>query len=315
MPYANSQGLSQFDPGLSNLSQKYANDDTAFIHTKLPVISVAKESDKYYVFGRDHFRIPETVRADGAKANRVNYTLSTSSYELEEHSLEEVVTDRQRANADKSLQPDVDATENLTSRIMLKKELQAKNVIFTTTSFSNNHSLTSTLKWNVLTTLSDPIGDVATATSVIMKNTGQKANTVIVGYDAWKGLTNHPNILERIKYSERGIITNELIAAVFDVDNVQVGSAIYDTGIEGAAAPSTTYIWNSDAFIGYMEPRPKMKSASALYQFVKSNYTGYPYSVRKYRDDEVKGDVIEVSTMHDSKAVASLSGYLVRGVS
>jgi len=313
MPYANSQGLSQFNPGLSNLSQKYANDTAGFIHNKLPVINVAKESDKYYVFGRDHFQIPETLRADGAKANRVNYTLSTSTYSLDEHSLEEVVTDRARANADKGLQPDVDAMENLTSRIMLRKELQAKNVIFTTTSFSNNHSLTSTLKWDLLTNTSDPIGDVATATSVIMGKTGQKANTVILGYAAWKGLTNHPNILERIKYSERGIINTDLIEAVFDVSNVIVGNAIYDTNVEGAPATSS-YIWDLDAFVGYMEPRPKLKSASALYQFVKSNYAGKPFAVRKYRDDEVKGDVIEVSTMHDSKAVASLSGYLIRGV-
>jgi hypothetical protein len=314
MPYASGQGLHQIDTPLSNLSVRYANESSAFIATSaIPQVPVAKETDAYYVYGRDHFRIPETIRANKAPANEAEYTLSTSTYQLERHSLRDLVSDRDRSNADSPLAPDVDAMENLTERILLKKELQAMQTVLTSTAAGNSHSLTSTIKWTTLTTTSDPIGDVSTATTVILQNSGKKPTDMIIGFPIMQGLENHPNILERIKYSERGIISKDIIQATLGISKLHVGEAVYNTAREGAA-DSMSYIWDTDAWIGYNSPTPSLRTASALKTFFKQDRKEMPFSVKKYRNDEREGDWVEVNSFFVTKPVATSAAYLVRGV-
>ena len=73
MPYGKGLGLQQINPGLSNLSVKYANDRNGYVVTKFPTVQVAHETDDYYVYGREAFQIPETIRANGAEANQSEY--------------------------------------------------------------------------------------------------------------------------------------------------------------------------------------------------------------------------------------------------
>lgn len=314
MPYGKGRGLHQIDAPLSNLSVQYAQDLTGFVVNQIPTIQVKKETDAYYVFGREHFKVPETLRANGAKSNEAEYILSTSTYALEQHSLKDIVTDRDRDNADVGLQPDIDAMENLVQRIMLRKEIQVRDLMFTTTNFSNSHSLTSTLGWQDLTTISDPIGDINTGTSVILSNTGRRPNTLVVGFNAFeKGLKNHPNIIERIKYSERAVLSKEIVANVLGVSNIIVGEAIQNTGVEGGT-DTMGFVWAAKAWLGYLEPNAKLKSQSAIYNFIKGGAGEYPYAVKKWRDEERGGDYIEVNSFFDTRAVASLSGYIISGV-
>ena len=312
MPYAKGKGLQQINPGLSNLSVKFANDRNGYIFNKFPTVNVAHETDTYYAYGREAFQIPETIRANGAEANQSEYTLSTATYALDRHSLKDIVTDRERDNANKGINPDVDTMELLTDQIMNSCEFRAASTIFTTaTSFDNTASLTSTLYWSLLTTTTDVIGDVETATSVIMKAAGKKANTLIMGEQTYRYAKNQPNIIERIKYSERGIITPEILSAVLDVQNILVGSNVYDAGVEGSATPSTTYIWNAKFAAMYLEPSAKLKSPSALYNFHMGINGEYPYAVKKYRNEPKEGDEIEVNSFHKTILTGKSAGYLM----
>lgn len=314
MPYASGRGLHQINAPLSNLSVKYANDKESFLASKVfPQVPVKKESDAYYIYGRDNMRVPETLRANKAPANEDGYTLSTSTYELEQHSLRDLISQRDRDNADSALSPDVDTMENLTEKILLRKEIQCAATLFTTTSFSNNHSLTSTLKWTALTTTSDPIGDVSTATTVILQNSAKKPNKLIFGHGVMQGLKDHPNIIERIKYSERGIITSEILSAVFDVASIHVGETVQNTGTEGGT-DTLAFVWASDAWLGYVDSSTRLKSASAVKTLVKQQNGQFPFAVKKYADQERDGDWIEVNSFFVTKAVASQAAYLIRGV-
>lgn len=311
MPYAKGNGLQQINPGLSNLSMKFANDRDSYVATKFPTVPVAHETDEYYIFGRESFRIPETIRANKGKANRSEYTLSIGAYALNRHSLDDIVTDRERKNANKGLNPDVDTMEILTDQILNRMEYDANATIFTTaTSFDNTASLTSTLYWSLLTTTTDVIGDVETATSVILKSCGKKANTLVMGEQTYRYVKNQPNILDRIKYSERGIVTPALLSAVFDIKDIMIGSAAYDNVAEGAASNGTTYIWDKRFAAMYLEPNAKLKSPSAVYNLTMPANGEYPYAVKKYRDDAYEGDVIEVNNFSKLVKTGGAAGYL-----
>ena len=295
---------------LTNISVQYKNSDyIAGLVCK--DVSVAKESDQYYVYVRD-FRVPETKRADKTTAKMVTWGVSTSSYSLEEHALADIVTDRQRRNADSPLQLDADTTEFLTDKIMLSFEKDVADLFFTTGTWANNTSLDTASSWKYNTSTSAPIQNVCSGTTRIIKSSGVKPNTLILGIDAFDGLKNNANVYGRIQYVERAIMTEDLLAAVMDVDKVYVGRAVYDAGSEGIAE-SITAVWGNNALLAYFAPSPGIKKVTAACNFRQSE-GGAPYKVKKWRREELSGDEVEVSTMYKPAAIATACAYYFSSV-
>lgn len=291
---------------LSNLAVKYRNMNL-IADQVLPSVPVTKESDSYYTWVRS-FNLPETLRANGAPANMATWGVSLSSYSLNEHALKDVVTDRDRANSDE-IQMDAETTEFLTDKILLRREYEASKVLFTTGSWSNNTSLDTATSWEYNTTTSAPIQQVLSATAKIIKSSGVKPNVAILGHDAIDALKENPNVYNRIQYVERAILTPDLIAALFDLDKVFVGTAVYDAGAVGVAE-SITSIWGPNALIAYINPAAGMKALSAAKMLTING----GYKVKKWREEEVGGDYIEVSSMFVPKLVATACGYYFSSV-
>ena len=160
-------------------------------------------------------------------------------------------------------------------------------------------------------TTSDPISDCLTATSVVLQSSGRRANTMILGENGYRSLLNHPNILDRIKYTSR-VNTGDMLSGVLGIDNILVGASVYNTADEGGTE-SMSFVWGADALIAYISPSNNMRTASAVKTFVKSG-TGSPISVKKYRDDAREGEFIEVNSHWKTIVTGSQAGYLIRGI-
>lgn len=307
MPYS-SDSLHVSTP-LTNVSVKYPGAANLIGDQVFPVVMVSKETDRYFVYDRRYQQVPATARADGAEANEVEWGVSTSTYALNEHALKEIVTDRARSNADAPLDIDIDTTENLTKRILLRRERDIAAAALTTTSFSQAHSAAAL--WTTLTTTTNIVGDINTACAHIMRVAGLKPNTMVIPYQSYMGAKEQPNLLEKIKYSERAVLTSDLIGSMFDIDKVLVGSSIYDASDEGnETLTSVSFIWDATTLVCYSEPRPGIRKISAGYTFHLS-MKGNPYITKKWREEKRGGDLIEVSTMYQPKAIATLCGYLI----
>jgi hypothetical protein len=303
-------GPTRISTALSNLAVQYTNNEYIF-GTVFKDLPVAKESNQYWIWGND-FRIPETERANGALAAMATMGYSTSSYVVKEHAIKDVITDRDRENSDAPINLDRDMTENLTDIIMRRMEYEGMKLLFTTTSWSNNATLTSVTSWKGHTTTASPTKHVLSATGKILADSGKKANTIVMGWSALEALKENQNVWERIKYSERAVVTTELLAALFDIQNVYVGSAVYDSAKEGDTA-SKGFIWGSDAMVAYVDPSPGVKKATAWLNF-RCGWKGNPYRVKKWREEEIEGDYIEVQTMCAPKPVATACAYLFKTV-
>src|SRR5215831_12462667 len=134
-----------------------------------PTVNVQKQSDKYYVFGREGWLVVNDVRAPGTEANEVpGLALSTDTYFAQEHSLQIPVTDEERWNADSPLAPDIDGTELVTSKIMLGREKAMHDLATTAANFSSTSTVTlaGTQQWNDYVN-SDPITDLRTGKSTV----------------------------------------------------------------------------------------------------------------------------------------------------
>jgi len=296
------------DRPLENISVAYKSD--RLIADKLaPRVSVVHESDTYFVYAKDSLTLPQTIRANGASANEASWNISTSSYVLNQHALKGLVTDRDRSNADEPIRLDIDITEYLVEKILMRKEIDLANIVTTAANWANATSLSSTLAWNQNTTLSNPIAFVDSACSVVAAQSGKIPNTVVLNDPTFRAAKEHISIVDRIKYTSPDSVTDQILAKLFNVQQVLVAGGIQNTGQEGQA-DSMGWIWTDMAFVAYIEQNPGLRKPSALYQFTKTEF-GNPYKVKRWREEEREGDFIEVSSLFQNKVVASDCAYII----
>lgn len=296
------------DKALENISVAFMPQGL-IAQEAIPMVPVKKESDQYFVWSKDNLRIPNTIWADRDVPNRSIYNLSTASYSLTRHGLEDLVTDRSKANADKAIRLDIDTTEGLVSQIKLRFEKEFFDIINTAGNWDATTSLSSTQTWTQNTTLSNPIIFVDSATTSIRQRSGKKANTVIMGDPTFKAAKEHVSIVDRVKFTSTQSVAPNLLAALFNVDKVFVSGAVQNSAEEGLA-DSLADIATDTVHVAYMEKSPGLRKPSAFYTFMKDGGSR-PFRVRRFRDDKPEGDIIEVSTFFQHKPVASDCSYSI----
>lgn len=293
------------DAILSNVSIKYANG-LAIADQVFPRVKVAKESDKYFTYTRD-FRIPKTYRGIGSESEGIDWEISTDSYFCEEYALHDDVFDRVRKNADAPLNMDVDTTEVLTDALIRDREKRVADIAFSSSHITNYTTLSGTNQWSDYAG-SDPLGDIETGMLSVKAACGRVPNTVVLGEQVMSKLRNHPDLLERIKYTQKGVVTADLLSSLLPGNpKVLVGDLMYDSSQEGGTE-SLGYIWGKYALIAYVEASPGIRKMSLGYQFYSQDR-----EVSKWREDKIKGDRIEVSEVSDEKLVSASCGYLIAG--
>jgi len=288
------------DAILTNISVQYRN--AAYVGTQLmPIVPVKKESDKYYIYDSKatRFRIPDTLRAPKTESKTVDWKVTDDTYSCNEHALNDLIDDRERDNADKPLNLEVDTVEFLTDIILLGQEMRIKTVVEANLSANTVETL-----WSTPAT-SDPIVDIEAGKAAIHAVIFKDPNVLLLGRAVYDVLKHHPDILDRIKYVQKGVVTPELMAAVFEVDKVIVGNAGYNTAKEGKTA-SYSYLWGKNAILAYVEPRPGIKKFSLGYVFQSR-----AFQTRRARMETKHSDWFEPSMIEDEKIVCASCGYRI----
>jgi hypothetical protein len=298
------------DAILTNISVAYIQDQNAFVASKVfPTIPVEKQSDKYFVYTKgDWFRDEAQLRAPATESAGSGYNLTTATYNTQVYAFHKDVDDQVRANADNPLNPDRDATSFITQRMLLRQEIQWASEFFTTSVWATD-STPSNL-WNDYTA-SDPIGDVETAKATILTSTGFLPNTMVMGYDVFRQLRNHPDIVDRVKYTSAENVTEDILARFFGVDRILVARAVKNTGLEGAAT-SMSSIVGKNAALYYVAPSAGILTPSAGYQFAwrgVSDGMGANIGITRFRMPELRADRIEAQMAWDNKVIAADLGY------
>lgn len=300
MPKKGSLHVSQL---LSNVSVQYKSAE--FIWDKIwGQIPVTKDTDLYRVYDRN-FKIPETRRAPKGVARMYSFEFSTSSYTLEQHALKDYVGVDEAENEDLG-DLEQDTTENLTDTIYRRVELMTAS-LFTKTSWSLSVSLAAGAAWTTNTTTSDPVPTVDTGASTIIANSGKTPNFMILPRAGYVGVKNHVSVLDRVKFTSADV-THGQVATLFGFTEMHVPTAVYDSAAIGIAFSSTPF-W-TNAFLGWKPTSPGKKQPSCGYHFIHSKPR-----VRKWFSDERNATAVEVEVKIIPKVVASLTGYLIGGIS
>jgi hypothetical protein len=298
------------DRALENVSLLYQNDRLV-ADALVPAIPVTRESDVYYIYTKDHFRLAQTRRANKAESTVFTWNASTSTYRIEEEAVHDYVSQRDRDNADSPLSPEIDVTQALTEIIKIRREYDLANLM-TTTNWANSASLSTGLNWGLDTVTSNPIVTIDSVTSVIAMQSAKLPNKMVISDKLYRGARNHQNVIDRTKYTSKDSVTPDLLATLFGLQTVLVAGGIYNLGGNGVA-DSMTSIWPTvTCFLGYFEPAPGIRKVSAMYRFEKRSGAN-PWVVRKW-PEEKRGEgtvAVEVSTMYQFKPVATDCAYLL----
>lgn len=284
-----------------------------------PSIKVAKQSDKYYVTGREGWLPEDDLRAPGTVANEIQgMQVSLDTYFAQEHALQIPVTDEERRNVDSPLSPDRDGTELVTSKIMLGRERRIQTLATTAGNYGTGLTVTlsGTSQWNDYAN-SDPIANLRTGKSAVHARIFIEPNTGVIPYQVMTVLEDHPDFLERIKYSERAIFSVELLASILGLQRVIVPGVGINTANPGATA-SLNYLWGKDVVLAWVPPRPGLKIPAYGYEFTWGGQV-----VDRWREDPRKSDLIRCSRSYDHKFVGVgdpgsadankvIAGYLIK---
>ena len=296
---------------LTNLSVAYMQEADLFVaHKVFPIVPVAKQSDLYYTYDKDDFRRSEAqVRAPGAESAGSGYRLdSSNNYFCDVNAIHKDIADQVRSNADAVLNMDMDATRYITQQLMLKRERDWASAFFGTgTGWSGSTSglnITPTTKWDQST--ANPVANIQEQKDSILQKTGYMPNTLVLGAQAYSTLINSDDVVDRIKYTQRGVLGPDLLGAVLGVPRVFVCHAGENTANEGATASNSFIMSTDDALLCYAATAPSLMSASAGYTFVWSGYTGAQDGMRisRFRMDHLRSDRIEGELAYDQKLIS-----------
>ena len=307
------------DAILTNISVAYLQNQDNFIADKVfPVIPVDKKSDKFFTYTKnDWFRDEAQRRAGGTESAGGGYGLSTGSYSADVFAFHKDVDDQTLNNSDTPLNPLREATEFVTRRLMLRKEVQWNTDFFAGSIWANDYDgvsgtpTTNEVKQWSDYAASDPIDDIEDAKAGILSTTGMEPNTLVLGYDVFRALKNHPDIVDRIKYTSSQTVTADMLAAMFDVPRVIISKAVKATNNEGATA-AYSFTSGKKALLCYVAPTPGLLTPSAGYSFSWTGVSGglgATVGTSQFRMESLKADRIEAEMAFDNKVIASDLGW------
>ena len=308
------------DAILTNISIAYMQNRDNFIADKVfPIIPVDKKSDKFFTYTKnDWFRDEAQRRAPATESAGGGYNLSTDTYSADVFAFHKDVPDQIVANADAPLNPLREAAEFVTHRLLLRRELQfvtdflSPGIWGTTIAGTAGTATPGTFatQWSNYTS-SDPIEDIEEGKADILASTGMEANTLVLGYEVFRQLKNHPDLVDRIKYTSSQTITADMIAAMFDIPRVIVSKAIKATNNEGATQ-AYAFATGKTAMLCHVAPNPGLMTPSAGYTFSWTGVSGglgQVIGTSQFRMDSIRASRVEAEMAFDNKLIGADLGY------
>ena len=265
------------------------------------------------------FRDEAGVRGPGSEARRGGYPTSYYSIQPVEYAFAKEVTDEDRRWASQQgafpVKPDQDAIEFATDKIDLKIERVVSAMIFAGT-WSGVNGADAAGAWaaggnNTF------IADVEAKKQYILSQTGLKPNVLMLTGNTLSALKQESSVLDKIKYTQMGVLTPALIAAMLDLDEVLVGDSIYSSAKETKAGTDFTgvNIWEKNAgkgaaFLFYRPGSPGLKTPAAGYIAQENLVANSPRRITTWREESRKQDVYEVAESLDVVQTGPDLGYL-----
>lgn len=301
------------DSILTSVSVAYMQSQMANIARRVfPLVPVAKQSDKYYVYGAEAWvRDEAQKRAPGTESAGGGWTVSTDSYYADVYAIHKDIDEQLVANADGNMDPEGEAARYVVDQILRKMEVDFASTFLTTGVWGS--SVTPGTLWDNVA--SDPLWDIALGKRTVLVNTGFEPNVGVTTPPVFDALRLHPDVKDQFKHTTSESITADMLARVFGLDELIVSKAIKATNNEGATL-ATSFIGGKHLLLAYRARTPGLLTPSAGYCFSWQGLIGGSegYRTKRFPRPELSAVRVEGEAAFDMKVVGSSLGYFLESV-
>lgn len=311
--------LTEVAIGYVQADEKYAARRT------FPTVGVQKQSSRYATFDRgDWLRDELQYRADATESAGSGYAVSDEPYNCEVYSLHKDVGPQARANASDPYNPDEKAARFLAQKALIKLDVTFATSFFTTGIWTGATTGTDLVAGTDFTAWDDasstPVETIKAQSAAVEEETGFLPNILTVNRRGWNALSEHPDILDRIKGAATpgapAVATLQTVAAALELDEIIVAAATRNTAGKGAT-PSMSYIFGNHALLAYRTDAPSVEEPSAGYTF---SWEGLPgagvdgLAISTMPVPLAKAERHEVEVAYDQKVTAATLGCFFQNV-
>lgn len=327
------------DRPLTNLSLAFTQDEASFVADKVfQNIPVTNRSDEYYTYDRGEFNRDEMEqRAPGAQTAGGGYTIGTDNYSAKVWGFHKDIHDQVRNNSDPAISLEREATEYVTRKALIKREVLWTGNYFTAgdpgdtwtfdvdgdgtpsgAAFDPTDSANNQKQfWNVAS--STPIEDVREGKRFVQSSTGFRPNIMTCSRAVFDALLDHPDIVGRLDRGQttgNAQVTRDSLAALFELDEILVMDAIQNTGAKGLANVHS-FIGGDNALLSYRPASPGLMTPAAGYTFSWTGHLGATANggrIKRFRMEPESSDRVEIEMAFDQKLVSADLGYFFGGM-
>lgn len=273
----------QSDRYLTDIAVADIEADQDFIAPNVfPRVDVERDRGGFQVWNRGDLLRPEfRDHAYGDRPVQAHTRMDEGDYKVFHRSLERVIAPSDRASARNPLQPEEDAALYLAGQARLDLDLR-----FTDTAL--RQSAGWAFQYQGVGATPNRAADtpeflqfdqpgvnpgrfVRGRASRMKLMTGRAPNVALLGADVYASLVFNEDIVDRVKYVQRGIADRDLIAAYLGVERLYVADGAYNKAVEGLPDDFDYRVDPKSMLLTYAAPRPSRTTPSGGYMFVWRN--------------------------------------------
>ncbi|PHY20810.1 phage capsid protein [Caulobacter sp. BP25] len=244
------------DPQLTGIAIAYRNRQLIADEVLPRVQPVGTKQFSYTSFPQGEIlTIPDTKVGRRGRPNVVEFSGTKLTSEAMDYGLEDEIPQDDIDQANSAInqalaRPQERATEWLANLIALDREVRTAGVVFNPATYAaaNKTQLVGGTQWSVSTV--DPVAAIAPALEGVL----MRPNVAVFGAMTWAALRRNPFIVKAVNKSsgDAGMVSRQDFAEVFELEEVLVGGAFYNTAKRGQAQ-TLSRAWGKHAAFIYRD--------------------------------------------------------------
>lgn len=251
---------------LENFSVQHLNDlQNDFAALKLaPELMVKKSVGKWYQYARDAIRAEILDAPSGTEAPSSNLSVFTNTYTAKEKAHKMLVLGKDARDADIAVADlDRDAAATNVQKLWIDLESAVATKATTAANYPSANVLTLSGGDTWADSAGSPLEDVQAIREAVFVTSGKYPNVMAISQKGLSYLKLHPDIVDRLKYTNGGPVSLQQIAALFELEQIIVSKAAKNTGVSGGT-DSVSTIWGDSAVVAYVDPNPGLRSMTFM---------------------------------------------------